>query len=100
MIPFGERIRALRNERNWSQVQLAAKLGISDSQVAHYETEDRLPSLQVLVNASRIFGVSTDYLLGLNEEKSFRLDVSDLLPEEIETVSRVVDGYRKWHKKN
>ena len=64
MIPFGKILRELRNDRNWSQKQLADKLGISDSQVAHYETEDRLPSLQVIINASRVFGVTTDYLLG------------------------------------
>ena len=45
MIPFGEKLRILRNERNWSQAQLATRLGISDSQVAHYETGDRFPSL-------------------------------------------------------
>lgn len=98
MIPFGKILRELRNDRNWSQKQLADKLGISDSQVAHYETEDRLPSLQVIINASRVFGVTTDYLLGLSSDRDCWLDISGLLPEEVELISKIADSYRNLHK--
>ena len=98
MIPFGKILRELRNDRNWSQKQLADKLGLSDSQVAHYETEDRLPSLQVIINASRVFGVTTDYLLGLSSDRDCWLDISGLLPEEVELISKIADSYRNLHK--
>ena len=97
MIPFGKNIRQLRNSRNWSQKQLADKLGISDSQVAHYETEDRLPSLQVIIDASRVFGVTTDYLLGLSPERGCWLDISGLFQEEVKLISKIVDSYRNLH---
>ena len=100
MIPFGKTIRKLRNDRNWSQAQLAAKLGISDSQVAHYETEDRLPSLQVVINASRVFGVTTDYLLGLTSDRSYWLDISGLSADEIDIISKITESYRNLHKEN
>lgn len=91
-------MRILRNERNWSQAQLATRLGISDSQVAHYETGDRFPSLPVLVDASRIFGVSTDFLLGLDPKRDYWIDVSGLSPQEIDVISTMVDSYRTLHK--
>lgn len=98
MIPFGKRIRTLRDERNWSQAQLAVKLGLSNSQIAHYESEDRLPSLQVVVRASHVFGVSTDYLLGLDEDRSSFLDISGLSSNEIDIVNKIVDSYKSYHK--
>ena len=95
MIPFGKILKTLRMDRNWSQAQLAVKLGISDSQVAHYESEDRLPSLPILVRASHIFGVTTDYLLGLSSTRDNWLDVSDLFQDEIEILSQIADSYRR-----
>lgn len=100
MIPFGKILRQLRDERNWSQKQLADKLGISDSQVAHYETEDRLPSLQVLIDISRTFGVTTDYLLGLSSDRDCWLDISGLRPEEIDVISKTIDTFRNLHETN
>ena len=99
MIPFGKLLRELRNNRNWSQAQLGSRLGISASQIAHYETGDRLPSLPVVVNTSRVFGVTTDYLLGVNEKKEDWLDVAGLTPEEIDLIDKIVESYRKLHKK-
>ena len=98
MIPFGKNLRKLRNERNWSQAKVADKLGISDSQVAHYETEDRLPSLQVVIQASRVFGVTTDYLLGVSTNREHWLDISGLSPEEIDLISKIADSYRNLNK--
>ena len=62
MIPFGQILQRLRNEKRWSQSKLAEKLGLSASQVANYEMGRRLPSLQILIDMARILGVSTDYL--------------------------------------
>ena len=70
----------------WSQSKLAEKLGLSASQVANYEMGRRLPSLQILIDMARILGVSTDYLLGVENETKQILDVSDLTSEEISSV--------------
>lgn len=70
MIPFGQILQRLRNEKRWSQSKLAEKLGLSASQVANYEIGRRLPSLQILIDMARILGVSTDYLLGVELKKS------------------------------
>ena len=98
MIPFGQILQRLRSEKRWSQSKLAEKLGLSASQVANYEMGRRLPSLQILIDMARI-GVSTDYLLGVENETKQILDVSDLTSEEISSVSSVIDCFRKSHQK-
>lgn len=42
-----------------------------------------MPSLQILIDMARILGVSTDYLLGVENETKQILDVSDLTSEEM-----------------
>ena len=96
MIPFGQILQRLRSEKRWSQSKLAEKLGLSAFQVANYEMGRRLPSLQILIDMARILGVSTDYLLGVENETKQILDVSDLTSEE---VSSVIDCFRKSHQK-
>ena len=99
MIPFGQILQRLRSEKRWSQSKLAEKLGLSTSQVANYEMGRRLHSLQILIDMARILGVSTDYLLGVENETKQILDVSDLTSEEISSVSSVIDCFRKSHQK-
>ena len=60
---LGARIAALRHSRGMSQQQLAAQLDVSASAVGMYEQGRREPSADRLVALSRLFGVSTDYLL-------------------------------------
>ena len=60
---LGARIAVLRREAGWSQGELARQLGVSPSAVGMYEQGRREPSAQLLVDLSRLFGVSVDYLL-------------------------------------
>lgn len=60
---LGARIAALREQRGWSQAELARRLNISPSTVGMYEQGRREPSVDMLVAISRIFCVSTEYLL-------------------------------------
>lgn len=60
---LGIRIAMLRWEQGLSQAQLARRLHISASAVGMYEQGRRAPSLQLVVQLAREFGVTTDYLL-------------------------------------
>lgn len=60
---LGARIAALRRGKGWSQAQLARQMQISASAVGMYEQGRREPSAEQLVQLSRLFGVSVDYLL-------------------------------------
>lgn len=58
------RIKQLREENNWTQLELSQKMNCAMSSIAMYEKEERKPSLEVLVKLSEIFNCSIDYLLG------------------------------------
>ncbi len=60
---LGARIAALRRDAGWSQAELGKRLKVSASAVGMYEQGRREPSADTLVALSRIFGVTTDYLL-------------------------------------
>ena len=67
-------IKQLREENNWTQADLANKLGCAISSIAMYEKEDRKPSLEVLVKLSEIFNCSIDYLLCKTDKKNYDKD--------------------------
>lgn len=62
---IGQRIKELREERGFSQNDLAKILEIAQSSVGNYEREDRLPDADIILKLVDIFNVSADYLLGL-----------------------------------
>lgn len=98
-IPFGEIIGKLRYERKLSQAQLAKKVGLkSSSTIAAYEQGSRFPSLSTLIQLSRVFGVTTDYLLGVSDEKAELLDVSGLTPRQIDSLDLIIENYRECNR--
>lgn len=71
---LGEQIKELRLNRNMSQVELAKKLFVSKQSVSNWENENIMPSVEMLIKISKIFGVTTDYLLGLSEKHTLNTD--------------------------
>ena len=100
MLPMGDIIRALRNERNISQEQLGKKIGVTRSMIALYESGERFPSLSALIKLSRALGVTTDYLLGVSSDKTSFLDVSGLTPKQIESLDLIIENYRECNGEN
>lgn len=107
---FGEKLRQLRKERNWSQDALGAELDIHGRHIGKYETGKVMPGAETLVKIARVFGVSVDYLL-LDEatpEPAAALTDQALLkefaavekmPEEDKAVVRsLIDAYIKKHQ--
>lgn len=71
-----DKIKDLRRQSGMNQVQLAERLGITKSAVNAWENGTNSPSLSYIIRLARIFGVSTDYLLGVNERLT--VDITDL----------------------
>ena len=63
-----DRIRALREDKDWSQQKLADMLHINRRTYSDYETGVNAIPLDILAALARIYGTSTDYLLGLTDE--------------------------------
>lgn len=80
MVDFGDRLKTLRIQNNLTQEQLAHRLGLTKSVISAYETGSRMPSYDILITISRIFKVTTDYLLGVERKKD--VDLSGLTDNE------------------
>ena len=65
---FGERLRALRQEKNIGQIQLAKELDVGKSIISLWEIGRCEPTLSRLVAMARFFHVSIDYLAGLKDD--------------------------------
>lgn len=61
------RIKELRVARNLSQVQMAKLLGVTKQSISNWENNNIQPSVDMLVSIARLFSVSTDYLLCLDD---------------------------------
>lgn len=67
MKAFAERLKELRLAKNLSQRGLAAQTQISPSAIKQWENESRVPNAEAVVVLAKFFGVSADYLLGLED---------------------------------
>ena len=66
---FAKRLKELREEKGLNQRELAANIDVSNGSISYYEKCQRLPDIETAYKLSEFFGVSSDYLLGLSEEK-------------------------------
>ena len=66
---FSNRLLALREENNLSKTAVAKKLGLSVQRYANWEYGTREPDLENLKAISKLYGVSTDYLTGKDNDK-------------------------------
>lgn len=65
---FGERLRELRQDRHIGQIELAKQLDVGKSIISLWEQNKSEPTLSKLIAISVFFGVSIDYLAGLDNE--------------------------------
>lgn len=89
---LNQQIRALRQARGMSQVELAKRLGVTKQSVSNWENDNIQPSVEMVVKLAGVFSVSTDYLLGL--EQGEYLDVTGLSPKKIAHIRQLVDDLR------
>lgn len=78
---FGEKLQKLRRGSGLSQEQLAEKLDVTRQAVSKWELGDSLPDAGRILTLSRLFDVSTDYLLKDDWEETQQTAAPALLPE-------------------
>lgn len=98
MVYFGSRLKKLRTDYNLTQRQLAERVGLAVSAISAYELGNRFPTYDVMVKFSRIFHVSTDYLLGIDSSR--RLDLTGLSEDDIELIVRLTNKLKNKNKKS
>jgi transcriptional regulator with XRE-family HTH domain len=95
-IRIGENIRTLRNSKSLSLRKLSAEVGISHNNLASYERDAIVPSLENAVKISRYFNVPLEYLF-MGEKADFKyhdLELADLFGE----VDQMEAKYRRMVK--
>lgn len=74
MLDLGQKVKRLRESREWSQAELARRAGVTKSAISTYELGIRTPSADVVCSLAKAFGVSADYLLGIAERRSVEVE--------------------------
>ena len=95
-IRIGENIQKLRTTKGLSLRKLSAEIGISHNNLASYERDAIVPSLENAVKISQYFNVPLEYLF-MGEKAEFKyhdLELADLFG----TVDRMETKYRRMVK--
>lgn len=93
------RIKELRLEKNLTQKGLSEYLGATQTMLSKIENGISTPDALLLINLSRFFNVSTDYILYLSEE---RTSADSLLADNMHNLKkyqRLISLYRKMNNK-
>jgi len=93
MVNLGEKLRKLRLDKGLTQVEMSKRLGISPIMISSYELEKRSPGFDILIKLSAFFGVTTDYLLGIEKQRT--VNVHGLNDNEIEIINSMAEALRK-----
>ena len=63
---FGQKIKKLRKEADYTQEQLGEMLSVSTQAVSRWETDAAMPDISLLAPIANLFNVTTDYLLDVD----------------------------------
>lgn len=89
---LAEKIKTIREQLGLTQAELARKLGLTRSSINGWEMGLSVPSTQYIVELAKLFRVSTDYLLGM--EQGAVLNIDDLTEKEVSVLIDVANCFR------
>lgn len=90
---IGSRLKQLRHLTEYRQEDVASMLGVERHALSQYETGTRVPPSDIIARLAEIYGVSTDYILGItgnHQEDDRYIDVTGLSNREIMAVTALV----------
>lgn len=90
-----ERIKMLREQYGYSQADLAKRLGIARTSVLAWENETSVPSMKHIIEMAKLFRVTTDYLLEVDNKRMLSID--GLSGEEIAIICDLLNYFDKNH---
>jgi len=93
---ISERIKELRKEYKMTQEELGNRLGVTRSSVNLWEMGMSTPILQNVIEMSKIFKVSVDYVLGLDDD--MKISIGHLDREEKLAVKSIVTKFENLHE--
>lgn len=90
---MGHRLKIERTKSKLTQRQVAERLGITEVTVSSYEREEYMPPGDVLIKLATIYGCTTDYLYGLDRERT--ISAKGLSDDDIAALHYTADRMRK-----
>ncbi len=91
------RIKALREDRDLRQIDVAKETGIDQKTLSNYETGKTNPDSYSIIKLADFFDVSTDYLLGVSD---YSFSDCNKLVSEIEDIEQRLKNINEFLKKN
>ena len=91
-IILSDKIKELRLKSGLSQAEVARRLQVTRSSVNAWEMGLNVPTTQYIVELSKLFNVSSDYILGI--ENNMTLDVSFLNAEELNIIYNLINYFQ------
>lgn len=92
LLLLSEKIKSIREQLGMTQAEVARKLGLTRSSINGWEMGLSVPSTQYIVELAKLFNVSTDYLLGM--EQGAVLNIDDLTEKEVSVLIDLVACFR------
>lgn len=83
---FKDRLRQLRTEAKMSQEELGKELNYKATTISNYEAGRNEPGMKILIEMTKIFGVTLDYLCGISEIKNPYLELEGNRKENLKIV--------------
>jgi len=93
---ISESIKSLRQRKSLTQADLARNLNVTRSSVNAWEMGISIPSTQMITELSLLFGVSSDYLLGI--EHNSTIDISGLTDKEVGILVEIINTFKENRK--
>ncbi len=93
LFTVADRIKDLRESRGLTQAQVARQLGITRSGVNAWEMGLSVPSTQYIVDLAKMYSVSSDYLLGLDDSST--ISVKGLSEEQVSALLGIIACFKK-----
>ncbi len=90
-----ERLRDMREKLSYSQREVAKRLNVSPSLISGYETGERTPSVEILLQLSYFYKCSVDYLLGKSRDnKVMEIPVDKLTSNQIQILTDLITEFQ------
>lgn len=93
-INLGYKLKTLRVSNQLSRKQVADLVGVSVSTIGLYESDERLPSLPVLVKLAAQYKTSVDYLLDIDTSGKEMLSLDGLTDKQIKALKLTAECFR------
>ena len=93
------RLKDMRLKRGISQKILGIEIGVSQQNISKYENDIASIPIDVLIAMSEYFKVSTDYILGLSDER-YNLKMQMTFNKEVDKYYEIIELYKRLDTKN